>query len=283
MSVADFLVIDEPRAGIQRLRARFCGHAYDPHRHETYAVGLTERGIQAFSYRGAACASTAGRVIVLHPDEVHDGHAVEPEGFSYRMLYVDAAAISEAIGGSGALPFVPEAVGDDPALAAVLDEAFEGFPHGFGTLAGAAIVSAIADGLCRRAGWPRAKRAGDCQGPRLNRAKEMLDAVADLSITAEALEADTGIDRYTLARAFRARFGTSPHRYLVGRRLQAAKTAIAAGFPLADVAAAAGFADQSHMTRHFKARFGVTPGRYSQLIGALGRSENRSLAASSER
>jgi AraC-like DNA-binding protein len=111
----------------------------------------------------------------------------------------------------------------------------------------------------------------------------MLDAVADLSITAEALEADTGIDRYTLARAFRARFGTSPHRYLVGRRLQAAKTAIAAGFPLADVAAAAGFADQSHMTRHFKARFGVTPGRYSQLIGALGRSENRSLAASSER
>jgi hypothetical protein len=104
MSVADFLVIDEPRAGIQRLRARFCGHAYDPHRHETYAVGLTERGIQAFSYRGAACASTAGRVIVLHPDEVHDGHAVEPEGFSYRMLYVDAAAISEAIGGSGALP-----------------------------------------------------------------------------------------------------------------------------------------------------------------------------------
>jgi len=28
-----------------------------------------------------------------------------------------------------------------------------------------------------------------------------------------ALEAETGLDRYALARGFRTRFGTSPHRY----------------------------------------------------------------------
>jgi AraC-like DNA-binding protein len=79
------------------------------------------------------------------------------------------------------------------------------------------------------------------------------------------LEEETGLDRYTLARSFRDRFGTSPHRYLVGRRLERVRAEIARGASLADAAYAVGFADQSHMTRHFKARFGLTPGRYAAL------------------
>ena len=69
-----------------------------------------------------------------------------------------------------------------------------------------------------------------------------------------------------MARGFRARFGTSPYRYLIGRRLERVKAEIARGCPLAECAYAAGFADQSHMTRHFKARFGLTPGRYAALL-----------------
>jgi AraC-like DNA-binding protein len=80
------------------------------------------------------------------------------------------------------------------------------------------------------------------------------------------LEAETGVDRFTLARGFRTRFGTSPHRYLTGRRLERVKAEIVRGTPLAEAAAAAGFADQSHMTRHFKSRFGLTPGRYAALL-----------------
>jgi AraC-like DNA-binding protein len=262
----DFITTDDPCPGLQRLRAGFFGHAYDPHRHETYAIGVTECGFQAFRYRGADCVSTTGLTIVLHPDEVHDGHAVAPEGFVYRMLYVDAGLVADALEDGAALPFVPDAVGDDPVLAAALDEAFDGFPESLTTLAGATIVPGIADGLCRRAGQRVTLRPARYYGTRLDRAREALDAASDLAVSAEDLEATTGIDRYSLARAFRARFATSPHRYLVGRRLRCAKEAIAAGLPLAEAAAAAGFADQSHMTRHFKARFGLTPGRYAQLL-----------------
>ena len=74
-ALAEFLSIDLPAAGLQRLCARFSGHAYDRHRHEAYAVGVTEAGLQCFHYLGAAWASTTGQVIVLYPDEVHDGHA----------------------------------------------------------------------------------------------------------------------------------------------------------------------------------------------------------------
>ena len=53
MTSRDFIATDRPSFGIQRLRAGFFGHAYDPHRHEAYAIGVTERGVQAFRYCGA--------------------------------------------------------------------------------------------------------------------------------------------------------------------------------------------------------------------------------------
>ncbi len=74
-----------------------------------------------------------------------------------------------------------------------------------------------------------------------------------------------GCDRWSLSRDFRALFGTSPYRYLVLRRLDAAKAAIRAGQPFVDAALDAGFSDQSHMTRQFKAAFGLPPSRWLRL------------------
>jgi AraC-like DNA-binding protein len=49
------------------------------------------------------------------------------------------------------------------------------------------------------------------------------------------------------------------------RRLERARQLIAAGGPLADAAAASGFADQSHLTRQFKQAYGVAPGTWRAL------------------
>lgn len=170
-SLTDFIATDHPFPGIQRLRAGFFGHAYDPHRHESYAIGVTERGLQAFRYRGIDCVSTTGWTIVLHPDELHDGHAAAPEGFVYRMLYINATLVADALEEGAALPFVPDPVGDDPVLAAALIEAFEGFPESSAMLAGAAIVAEVADCLCRRAGRRATPRPAQYYGPRLNQAR----------------------------------------------------------------------------------------------------------------
>jgi AraC-like ligand binding domain len=147
----DFLIVDPPTTGLQRLRARFSGHAYDRHRHETYAVGVTEAGLQCFHYRGAARTSMPGRIVVLYPDEVHDGHAGAPTGFVYSMLYVDPSLIAAAVDGR-ALPFCGEPVLDDLALRHVLAEAFIEFPRPIEDLALPALVTALADALARHAG-----------------------------------------------------------------------------------------------------------------------------------
>lgn len=267
MTVPDQIRFDQPHAGLQRLAARFGGHAYDLHRHETYAVGLTLLGVQAFHYRGECTASRSGQVMVLHPDEAHDGHAGVADGFSYRMLYVDPSAVSTALGGAQP-PFVPEAVADDPALAAVLGDAFADFPRTLEPLAVDAVIARLAERLAQRgdAGFRRDQTATAYRAAR--RARDFLVAEAPRTVASEELERVSGLDRFSLARHFRAAFGTSPYRFQVGRRLIRARAMIASGIPLSETAAATGFADQSHLTRHFSARFGLTPGRWAMLSRA---------------
>ena len=78
-----------PQGGLELLSAWFGGRAYAKHRHDTYAICVTDDGLQAFDYRGAARLSAPGHVVVLHPDEPHDGRAGSDEGFGYRIVYVE--------------------------------------------------------------------------------------------------------------------------------------------------------------------------------------------------
>jgi AraC-like DNA-binding protein len=264
MPAADRIRYEPARAGLQRLSARFGGHAFDLHRHETYAVGLTLWGAQSFHYRGALRTSGAGQVMVIHPDEAHDGHATVDAGFAYRMLYVDPAAVSAALEGD-APPFVRDVVADDPALGRLLAEAFAHFPQALEPIAVDAIVARLAELLAARADTRPPTRPPPTAWRAATRARDYLRAEAPRIVASEELEKVSGLDRFALSRHFRAAFATSPHRFQLGQRLVKAQAMIASGTPLSETAAATGFADQSHLTRHFAARFGLTPGRWAAL------------------
>src|SRR5262249_46897277 len=139
------------------------------------------------------------------------------------------------------------------------------FPNPLEPLAVDAIVERLSHRIAARGDGGKPARPGATAWPAVSRARAFLAAEAHRTVGSEELEKVTGLDRFALARHFRAATGTSPHRYQVGRRLTRAQAMIAAGTPLGEVAAATGFADQSHMTRHFVARFGLTPGRWASL------------------
>ncbi|TIT63303.1 MAG: AraC family transcriptional regulator, partial [Mesorhizobium sp.] len=105
--------------GIERIEARFHGNAFELHRHDTYAIGVTLDGVQRFHYRGALRHSLPGQVIVLHPDELHDGGAGTEEGLRYRILYLEPSLLIDCLDGEP-LPFVADAVVSDPALRGTL-------------------------------------------------------------------------------------------------------------------------------------------------------------------
>ncbi|WP_372426043.1 AraC family transcriptional regulator [Salinarimonas chemoclinalis] len=256
--------------GVERIAARFAGRAYEPHRHDSYAIGLTLGGVQSFDYRGTRADGRTGCALVIHPDERHDGRAGDEAGFAYRMAYVEPRLVREAAGEAlGALPFLRDPVSRDPRLVAAVRGLLADLDAPLEPLAADAALAALADSLV--ALDPSAVRRPARPGiaAALERARDHLAAHATAAgepVRSQALEALTGLDRYTFARQFRGRYGTSPHRYLVMRRLEQARVAIRTGTPLAEAALAAGFADQSHMTRQFKAAFGITPERWRRTI-----------------
>jgi AraC-like DNA-binding protein len=255
--------------GVELFSAWFTGAPYARHRHDTYAVGVTDGGIQVFDYRGSVHASRVGQVVVLYPDELHDGRAGTAEGFGYRILYVEPARLVEAVrvlrGRAWPLPFVREAVSANARLARAIDTAFGGPLE---PLAIDGVILDVAEGLigAEKAAGPMASRRVDVAA--VERAREFLDVERTRVVRSSELESITGLTRYELARQFRLLLGTSPHRYLVMRRLELARDRMHADRPLAEVAYDAGFADQAHFTRAFKSAFGLTPARYRALRAA---------------
>ena len=263
---ASWIASSRPAEGVELLNAWFAGEAYEKHRHDTYAICVTDSGVQVFDYRGAARVSTRGQVVTLYPDEIHDGRAGTQEGFGYRIVYVEPSRLAEAVrvvrGRPSPLPFVSEPVSTNAILSDAIADAFRG---GRESLAIDSLIVDLARGLVAGARDPGPTASRRVDGPAVDRARRFLDTEKTRVVRSSELARITGLSRYELCRQFRIRFGTSPYRYLLMRRLELAREGMDRQRPLAEVACDAGFADQAHFTRVFKSAFGVTPARYRTL------------------
>ncbi|MDD9654288.1 AraC family transcriptional regulator [Klebsiella pasteurii] len=260
---ADWVRLAQSPAHIERIEAFFGGHGYEPHRHDTYAIGQTLSGVQRFHYRGGLQHSLPGGTMVLHPDEAHDGEAGTEEGFRYRMVYIEPALIQKILGGRP-LPFIPGGISSDPRLLRAALPLLKDVSAHFAPLEEEDALYDLAQTLAAVGGQRFRRRAFDY--PAAERAREYIHACFAQNITLDTLANVSGRDRWSLSRDFRALFGASPWRYVMMRRLDFCRQRMLAGDNLADIAAHAGFADQSHMTRQFISRFGLSPGRWLKFV-----------------
>ena len=240
-----------------RMEAFIAGVGYAPHRHDSYAIALTLQGVQSFRYRGNEQHSLPGGVVVMHPDELHDGHAGTGEGMRYRALYVEPFVIQQILGGK-ALPFLERGVSTDPRLARAVMPLLADCTRPLDALEHQDKLYDLAtslDAVCGRG----ARNVARADYQAASRARDFLLAHWDEPVTLPMLARVTQRDRWQLSRDFRVAFGTSPYRYLGMRRLERARAMIAAGHTIADAAARCTFADQSHLTRQFRKAFGMTP------------------------
>lgn len=113
-----------------------------------------------------------------------------------------------------------------------------------------------------------AARRGAARGPAapprwLGRARELIDARFAGPLTLAEVAAAAGVHPVHLAAVFRRHHGCTVGEYVRRRRVEfAAGRLRATSTPLAEVALAAGFADQAHFCRTFKRLTGQTPGEY---------------------
>ena len=92
------------------------------------------------------------------------------------------------------------------------------------------------------------------------RAKDFIDANLARSVSLSEIAEQCGLSTSHFSRAFRSTTGRPPHRWLLERRVEAAKTMLTAGaLPLAQIAADCGFSDPSHFSRVFSKVVGEPP------------------------
>ena len=111
---------------------------------------------------------------------------------------------------------------------------------------------------------PARRREGTLPRAKLRTIVEYVEDHLDASPTLKEMAALVRLSTYYFARQFRRATGLPPHQYVVARRVERAKQLLQAGgdFSLAEVAAQAGFSDQSQFSHHFKRLVGVTPGQF---------------------
>lgn len=276
---------------LELLHAAFVRHRFAPHAHDTFVVAVVEAGVGRSRYRGGNAFYRPGGVVVIEPGEPHDGAPAAAGGWRYRALYpapallarlagVDALADAVAAGRRlFAASFFPDAALADrlaTAHAALVAATVAGTDtlHAETALAGGlgTLVHrhACAAGVARAA-VQTADAADAARGVRAARAL-LHDALGHEAgacpLSLHALADAARLTPTQLTRAFRAAVGLPPHAYLERLRVEQAKARLSRGEPIADVAFATGFADQSHLTRRFRRVVGVTPGAYARACAA---------------
>jgi len=237
------------------------------HTHDLYGVGVIDLGGHAsYSGRGPVEAEM-GSLIFVNPGEVHDGRPLGGRPRSWRMLYLEPAAIiaplADILEGAQTSPSFASPVFTDERLRWAFNAAFDSATRqddGVHAMIAETATLRLVSFLGVNLSWKPRKISKSTVS--IRRVRDLIDADPTAPLTLSSLAREARASRYQLLRAFAREFGLTPHAYIVQQRIALARRLIRAGSPLADAASAAGFCDQSHLTRAFARQVGVTPARY---------------------
>jgi AraC-like DNA-binding protein len=255
--------------GIEALHARFVRHAYRPHSHSTWTVAVVERGAARFELDATQQRANEGELFVLEPEAVHTGMAAVPEGWAYKVLYIEPTLLHDWAERDGNAPGAARwVVFRDRALRSALERAHAALAsEPAGDLAvDEAVFGAVAALRPHLRPGPRERGRYRAEHAAVRRARAYLSERWDQPVTLAELGAASGLSRFELVRRFREQNGVTPHAFQSNLRVDRARRLLAGGVAPAAVAAACGFADQPHLTRVFKRAVGVTPGLYARAV-----------------
>lgn len=252
---------------IECLRANYVTHSFAKHTHDGFAIGVIERGIEVFNYRGKEYRAGKGQMILINPAEVHDGQGAEKDGWAFSIFYADPKVLQRAAmeitGKKVSIPFFKEAVINDKTSSRKLLHLHRTLENSNSILERESLILTTFAELISRQSEPAPIPTVTGREPRaILRAKSYLEENYMENISLAELASFAYLSRFHLIRVFKKHTGLSPHAYLEQIRVNRAKELLKSGMPIIDTAYELGFVDQSHLTKTFKKFAGTTPGQY---------------------
>jgi AraC-like DNA-binding protein len=252
-------------SGVEALHASFERHAYPPHSHPTWTIAVMERGAASFTVDDRSERAERGECFVLEPEVVHTGVPAVPEGWAYKVLYLEPELLADWDGRDATAPRAARwVVFEDPQLQRALLAVHHALAREPDPLArDHALLRAVAALRPHLRPTPNASRKR-VEHAAVRRALRYVRERWDQPISLAELAAVAGLSRFELARRFAAQVGLPAHAYQTDLRVNHARAMLRTGRAPAEVALACGFADQAHLTRTFRRIVGVPPGRYAR-------------------
>lgn len=228
-----------------------------------------EAGVAGFRYRGEDHMVRSGDIFLLNPDEVHTGRPIGPGGYLYRVVYLDATALSPLLADKWDISRTSlsfrETVVRETALATALRQLHRAIAGPEPQMQVEYLVLRLSQVLPWRY---RSLSVGDTRTPGCARvvrtARDYLEAHPADKVTLRDLASAAQTSPYRLSRMFSAEVGMPPHAYQTQLRVRLARRLLAEGVATVEVAARSGFYDQAHLSRVFKSYTGVSPTQFSR-------------------
>lgn len=265
----DITLWQAPNLQAELLHAHFVDFSYDVHTHDTACFALLTRGAIRIRMRGSEFIARAGDLYAIDADQPHAGWPVDQAGWQQRTLYVDLNYLRTLLRDEDLLRGIAVAgpLIRDRRLATLFHDM-----HHCSQLQGSALhceelylqfAARLFERHVRDA--PAMAEPGQ-EDSAIKLARDYLDQHLGQQVHLADIAAADGLPPFQLFRAFERATGMTPHAYQRQARVRTARALIRLNHPLAEVSAAAGFADQAHLTRWFRRMLGLTPGAYRKAL-----------------
>jgi len=257
--------------GLEVIHTNSHEHSYPPHLHDNLEIIWIREGEGRLICHQRPYEIRVGEAGLVSPNEIHSGGGrgarieyvaiqlpqplLQPGGRRFDVLRDDAGRpvpikVVSREKASSLLPIMVRTLCADLPLdrllyilTPILDQLFD-------------VASPDADLLVER----------DVLHPAVSKAKAIIrDQCAD-RVDISDLATCVDLDMRYLISLFKSSTGTTPHQFQIAMRVELARALLEEQLPLCEVAARAGFADQSHLNRHFRRRYGFTPGVFREAV-----------------
>lgn len=232
--------------------------AVDRHAHVSWILGRLDRGSRTLTLGRKRFTLGPGDGFLVPADFDHAWSAAP--GGACRILCLDPERYRCPEGRAGPIR--------DPAWAGLFDATFVLAESGLESAEAAVPVLLAATAAAAPLSDPRPARPGP-----VLRARELGADRLDQKLLLADLGRQAGMSPFHLHRLYRAAFGVTPAQHRLEARLRTARALMLAGVPVAQAAAATGFADQSHLARVFHRWMGVAPTTWLTQVRRTGRAD----------
>jgi len=247
---------------INLIEARYQHFSFQRHYHLDFHIGLITQGEQKFNHNGKSHYVGQGQVVIMPPDELHDGRSTQESGYQTKVFSLDPTWFSELAncGNREQIISFRQTVIDQPVIFRQLCLLHNLLANShLSQLAKDCLPLEGFELLVNQFGYGQTFQSQALGNQSIKKLKQFIWENIEQPIRLEQLATLCDLTPTQFQRHFKAQMGISPYAWLSRLRLEQAMKLLQEGHSATQVAHRVGFYDQAHFSKAFKSSFGITP------------------------